>query len=166
MMNQRDAVAREFGMTGEILIVTVRRALLFYLLDEMRILSAVRKRDVKLAQAASIWVQDLDSVCAEMSLQISLIAHEHRPILDRLPSKDKVCDRDRSLTTCCAHGVLVVFGERHLRHVLLSYMNYYNEMRTHLSLGKDAPTSRRVHRAGHILCRPVLGGLHNQYVRI
>ena len=101
-----------------------------------------------------------------MSLQISLIAHEHRPILDRLPSKDKVCDRDRSLTTCCAHGILVVFGERHLRHVLLSYMNYYNEMRTHLSLGKDAPTSRRVHRAGHILCRPVLGGLHNQYVRI
>jgi hypothetical protein len=60
-------VAREFGMTGEILIVTVRRALLFYLLDEMRILSAVRKRDVKLAQAASIWVQDLDSVCAELN---------------------------------------------------------------------------------------------------
>ena len=60
-------MAREFGMTGEILIVTVRRALLFYLLDEMRILSAVRKRDVKLAQAASIWVQDLDSVCAELN---------------------------------------------------------------------------------------------------
>jgi hypothetical protein len=44
-------------------------------------------------------------------------------------------------------------------------MNYYNEVRTHLSLGKDAPTSRRVHRAGHILCRPVLGGLHQAAVR-
>jgi hypothetical protein len=65
--NQRDAVAREFGMTGETLMVTVRRALLFYLLDEMRILNAVRSRDVKLAQAASIWVQDLDSVCAELN---------------------------------------------------------------------------------------------------
>src|SRR6202040_1587059 len=61
---------------------------------------------------------------------------------------------------CLDH--VAVLGERHLRHVLLSYMNYYNEVRTHLSLGKDAPTSRRVHRAGHILCRPVLGGLHHQ----
>jgi transposase InsO family protein len=61
---------------------------------------------------------------------------------------------------------VVVFGERHLRHVLLSYMHYYNEVRTHLSLDKHAPTSRRVQRAGDILCRPVLGGLHHQYVRI
>jgi hypothetical protein len=59
-----------------------------------------------------------------------------------------------------------VFGERHLRHVLLSYMNYYNETRTHLSLAKDAPLSRTVKRAGHINCRPVLGGLHHQYLRI
>jgi hypothetical protein len=37
---------------------------------------------------------------------------------------------------CVDHSV--VFGERHLRHALLSYMNYYNEVRTHRSLGKDA----------------------------
>jgi hypothetical protein len=42
---------------------------------------------------------------------------------------------------------------------------YYNEMRTHLSMEKDAPVPRVVERAGHILCRPVLGGLHHQYVR-
>src|SRR3979490_1604757 len=41
---------------------------------------------------------------------------------------------------------VVVFGERHLRHVLLSYMNYYNETRTHLSLDKDSPLSRTVER--------------------
>jgi hypothetical protein len=29
--------------------------------------------------------------------------------------------------------------ERHLRHVLLSYMDYYNATCTHLSLNKDAP---------------------------
>jgi transposase InsO family protein len=39
---------------------------------------------------------------------------------------------------------VVVFGGRHLRHVLLSYLNYYNETRTHLSLDKDAPLSRTV----------------------
>src|ERR1700730_159064 len=38
---------------------------------------------------------------------------------------------------CLDH--VVVFGERHLRHVLLSYMNYYNETRTHLSLLKMRP---------------------------
>jgi transposase InsO family protein len=65
---------------------------------------------------------------------------------------------------CLDHGV--VFGELHLRHVLLSYMKYYNELRTHLSLNKDAPASRSVQRAGHILCRPVRGGLHHEYARI
>ena len=65
---------------------------------------------------------------------------------------------------CLDH--VVVLGERHLRHILLSYLKYYNEVRTHLSLEKDAPISRAVERAGRILCRPVLGGLHHQYVRI
>jgi hypothetical protein len=39
-------------------------------------------------------------------------------------------------------------------------------IRTHLCLEKDAPVSRTIERARHILCRPVLGGLHHQYVRI
>jgi hypothetical protein len=53
-----------------------------------------------------------------------------------------------------------------LRHLLLCCMIYYNGARTHLSLEKDAPVSRAVDRAGHILCRPILGGLHHQYGRI
>jgi transposase InsO family protein len=66
---------------------------------------------------------------------------------------------------CLDH--VVVFGERHLRRLLLSYMKYYNgAARTHLSLEKDAPVSRAVERAEQILCRPNLGGLHHQYVRI
>src|SRR6202043_862291 len=47
-----------------------------------------------------------------------------------------------------------------------SQTSLYNEVRTHLSLNKDAPAPRPVQRAGHILCRPILGGLHCQYVRI
>src|SRR5271170_2850097 len=64
---------------------------------------------------------------------------------------------------CLDH--VVVLSERHLRHLLLSYMKYYNGARTHLSLEKDAPFSRPVERAGQILCRPILSGLHHQYVR-
>jgi transposase InsO family protein len=65
---------------------------------------------------------------------------------------------------CIDH--LIVFGECHLRHLLQSYLNYYNETRTHLSLDKDAPVSRAIQTAGRIFALPVLGGLHHQYVRI
>ena len=61
---------------------------------------------------------------------------------------------------------IVVLGERHLRHVLLSYMTYYNEARTHLSLDKDAPIPREVQSVGRIFAKPHLGGLHHQYIRI
>jgi len=37
---------------------------------------------------------------------------------------------------------IVVFGERHLRHVLDAYAAYDNEVRTHLSLG---PMTRLCH---------------------
>src|SRR5437879_1572333 len=65
---------------------------------------------------------------------------------------------------CVDH--FIVFGAAHLRRILRSYARYYNGTRTHLSLEKDAPVSRAVDRAGHILCRPILGGLHHQYARI
>jgi len=58
-----------------------------------------------------------------------------------------MCEFDfRQAQECLDH--VVVFGERHLRHVLLSYMKYHNEIRTHLSLEKDAPVSRAVKLAG------------------
>jgi integrase-like protein len=60
---------------------------------------------------------------------------------------------------CLDH--VVVFGERHLRHLLKSYQEYYNEARTHLSLHKDAPITRAV----QTLAVPILGGLH-QYIRV
>jgi hypothetical protein len=71
----------------------------------------------------------------------------------------------RDLGVNCLDYV-VVFGERHLRHLLESYQRYYNEARTHLSLDKDAPVSRAVEADGSIIAKPHLGGLHHQYVRI
>jgi hypothetical protein len=60
---------------------------------------------------------------------------------------------------------VVVLGGRYLRHVLLSYMTYYNEARPPLSLGKDAPIPREVQGVGRIFAKAHLGGLHHQYVR-
>ena len=35
-----------------------------------------------------------------------------------------------------------IIGERHLRNVLQFYAHYHNQVRTRLSIGKDAPVSR------------------------
>ena len=65
---------------------------------------------------------------------------------------------------CVDH--FVVLGEAHLRRVLRAYARYYNDIRTHRSLDKDAPVSRPVQRTGIISSRPILGGLHHHYVRV
>jgi transposase InsO family protein len=61
---------------------------------------------------------------------------------------------------------LVVFGEAQLRRVLKNYAAYYNQVRTHLSLEKNAPDYRRPHKLGAIASISILGGLHHQYVRV
>ena len=65
---------------------------------------------------------------------------------------------------CVDH--IIVLGEAHLRRILQSYSGYYNDIRTHRSLDKDAPVSRPVQRNGIISSRPILGGLHHHYVRV
>jgi predicted DNA-binding transcriptional regulator YafY len=63
---QRLTVAREFGMDDGMTVVTVRRAMLFYLLDEMRILSAVRRLDAGLADVP-VWIRNDRHVSAELA---------------------------------------------------------------------------------------------------
>ena len=65
---------------------------------------------------------------------------------------------------CVDH--IVVLGEAHLRRILRSYARYYNDIRTHRSLDKDAPVSRPVQRTGSIKSHPILGGLHHHYIRV
>ena len=67
---------------------------------------------------------------------------------------------------CLNH--LIVFNERHLNHILSSYVNYYNETRTHEALGKDSPNSRVVQfpsEGKQIVAISEVGGLHHRYER-
>jgi hypothetical protein len=48
----------------------------------------------------------------------------------------------------------------------VAYATYYNKIRTHRSLDKDAPIWRPVQRTGVITSNPILGGLHHHYIRI
>ena len=65
---------------------------------------------------------------------------------------------------CVDH--FIVLGESHLRRILRSYAHYYNEIRTHRSLDKDAPLRRAIQRVGLVNSQPILGGLHHHYVRM
>ena len=65
---------------------------------------------------------------------------------------------------CLDH--IIVLGETHLRRILKSYADYYNRVRIHRSLNKDAPVSRPVQRTGEISSHAILGGLHHHYARV
>jgi len=65
---------------------------------------------------------------------------------------------------CLDH--IVVMGEASLRRTINSYAHYYNEVRTHRSLDKDAHDACPVQFTGTVHSRPVLGGLHHHYVRV
>src|SRR5437773_6445529 len=65
---------------------------------------------------------------------------------------------------CVDH--VVVLGEAHLRRILTKYAAYYNELRTHRSLNKDAPIHCTIQYVGDIVSAPVRGGLHRHYCRI
>ena len=64
---------------------------------------------------------------------------------------------------CVDH--LIVLNAAHLRRVLVSYAEYYNQDRPHLALGKDSPALRALETNGAIISVPVLGGLHRRYGR-
>ena len=114
-------------------------------------------------------IRDRDGAYGEIFVRrVWSIGIRDRPTSFRSPWQNGYAERlIGSIRRECIDHV-VVFGERHLRYVLLSYKDYYicNAMRTHLSLNKDAPVPRGVEWAGNIVCRPILGGLHHQYGRI
>jgi len=98
--------------------------------------------------------------------RVSAMGIRDRPITPRSPWQNGIAERlIGSIRRECLDHV-VVLGEAHLRCVLATYVDYYNQARPHLALQKDAPLRRTVQRIGRLVAIPVLGGLHHQYVRI
>jgi len=112
-------------------------------------------------------VRDRDSAYGEVfTRRVRAMGIRDRPTAPRSPWQNGYCERliGSIRGECLDH--MVVFGERHLRHLLRAYADYYNRTRTHLSLDKDSPASRAIEPCGRILAAPILGGLHHRYVRI
>jgi putative transposase len=61
---------------------------------------------------------------------------------------------------------MAALNERHLKRLLLEYVRYHHEDRTHLGLEKRTPDGRiRSVASGRVLSQERLGGLHHRYDR-
>ena len=62
---------------------------------------------------------------------------------------------------------VIPLNERHLKQLLLQYVSYYDDDRTHLALQKQTPGRRKpCVGSGAIVSDPRIGGLHHRYSRI
>ena len=89
-----------------------------------------------------------------------------QPTSYRSPWQNGHAERLIGSVRCECTDHLIAFNAEHLRRILAPYATYYNEVRTHVSLGKDAPCTRLIERIGDVVAHPILGGLHHRYARI
>src|SRR5262249_8117248 len=79
---------------------------------------------------------------AAFKARVRAMGIRDRPTSFRSPWQNGLVERliGSARRECTDH--VIVFNEEHLRRILSKYASYYNEARTHLSLGKDAPCTR------------------------
>jgi transposase InsO family protein len=117
--------------------------------------------------APAYLIRDNERVYGNVALRrIRAMGIRDKPIAPGSPWQNGFAERliGSIRRKCLDH--LVVLGEAQLRQIPRSYAHYYNKLRTHRSLGKDAPLFRPVHRIGNVASHAILGGLHHHYVRV
>jgi transposase InsO family protein len=85
----------------------------------------------------------------------------------RTPQANSIAERwVRSARQECLDHIFI-FGERHLRRVLVEYVAYFNQWLPHRSIGQGAPCAPALAtlgcQSGTVVATPVLGGLHHVY---
>jgi transposase InsO family protein len=118
-------------------------------------------------EAPRYMIRDRDRIYgAVVTRRLRAMGIRDRPITPASPWQNGFAERliGSIRRECLDH--IIVLGEAHLRRILKSYARYYNGVRTHRSLNKDAPVSRSVQRSGVIRSLAILGGLHHHYSRI
>jgi len=117
--------------------------------------------------AARYMVRDRDRIYGTVvTRRLRAMGIRDKPIAPASPWQNGFAERliGSIRRECLDH--IIVFGEAHLRRILKSYADYYNSVRTHRSLHKDAPISRPIHQTGIIRSQPILSGLPHHYVRV
>ena len=113
-------------------------------------------------------VRDRDAIYGEtFRRQVTALKFQEVPTAPRSPWQNAYAERviGSIRRECLNH--MIVLGERHLRRILRSYVDYYYSTRTHLSLDKDTPEGRPIQRSdqGRVLELKRVGGLHHEYIR-
>src|ERR1700676_75962 len=117
--------------------------------------------------AARYMIRDRDPIYGPVvTRRLRAMGIRDKPIAPASPWQNGFAERliGSIRRECLDH--IIVSGERHLRGILISYADYYNTVRTHRSLHKDAPIFRPIQQTGIIRSHPILGGLHHHYVRV
>ena len=120
-------------------------------------------------EAPRYLLRDRDTIYGEVfRRQASALGITEVPTAPRSPWQNPYAERVIGCIRreCLDHMILL--GERHLKRVLTEYAEYYNRVRTHLSLAKDAPEYRSVSglQQGRVVELDQVGGLHHEYVRM
>jgi transposase InsO family protein len=96
-------------------------------------------------------IRDRDAAYGDIVRQrLRAMGIRDRPIAARPPWQNGCAERlvGPIRRDCLDH--MIILGESHLRRILKSYAAYYNELRIHLSLDKDAPAGRPIQRFGEV----------------
>jgi transposase InsO family protein len=118
-------------------------------------------------EAPRYMIRDRDRVYgAVVTRRLRAMGIRDKPVAPASPWQNGFAERliGSIRRECLDH--IIVLGEAHLRRILKSYADYYNGVRTHRSLNKDAPVSRQIQPTGSIKSHAILGGLHHHYVRV
>ena len=121
---------------------------------------------LRLDRRRLVWTNVTANPTADWIARLRAMGIRDRPITPRSPWQNGHVERLIGSVRREILDHVVVLGERHLRDLLANYSAYYNDVRTHLALGKDAPRHRPAQTVGRIASVSWLGGLHNQYVRM
>jgi transposase InsO family protein len=116
-------------------------------------------------EAPDYMIRDRGCYGQAVTRRLAAMGIRNHPIAPRSPWQNGHAERlIGSIRRECLNHI-VVLSEAHLRRVLAAYAGYYNELRTHLSLGKDPPRHQPVQRLGLLAAQPILRGRHHEYCR-
>jgi transposase InsO family protein len=113
-------------------------------------------------------LRDRDSIYGDVfQSRVNHMDIEEVKIAPRTPWQNPYCERVIGSIRRDALDHVIVLNERHLRRVLRTYVDYYHDWRTHLSLEMDAPVSRAVQppELRPVQKLPEVGGIHHHYER-